>query len=220
MATVVSKTSSKVDQLLADVIVDAHVQDGYLLVTTRGGAQINAGPVGGGDGTTWISGPGVPTLQQGLLGDYYLDTSTGIYYEKTTASVWTQRGSLKGPKGDTGNTGPVGPVGPTGGDASIYVDPSPPIANEADGHLWYDTDDVTLDPFSWNDLSDKPKLSYLHTQAVASASWNIPHAMGYFPNVTVVDSSGNEVLGDVQHVDAFNVIITFGAAFGGQAYLS
>lgn len=69
-------------------------------------------------------------------------------------------------------------------------------------------------------INGTPGGSYTHIQGVASAVWNINHGLGFFPNVTVVDSTNREVVGDVQYVDANNVTLTFAGAFSGKAYLS
>lgn len=63
--------------------------------------------------------------------------------------------------------------------------------------------------------------NYTHTQATASATWTITHNLGYFPGgVSVVDSAGTKVYGDVTHSDTNSLVITFSAAFGGKAYVS
>lgn len=61
---------------------------------------------------------------------------------------------------------------------------------------------------------------YEHTQYVASDTWTIIHNLGYPPNVTVSDSAGTIVEGDLQYVDGTSVIIHFSAEFSGSAYLS
>lgn len=110
MATVISKTSVKIDELLADVVVNAQVVDGYLIVTTRNGSQINAGTVGG-DGTAWYSGNGAPAGSSYAIGDFYLDQLNGDFYSKTGATTWVLRGNLKGGKGDKGDPGTNGTNG-------------------------------------------------------------------------------------------------------------
>lgn len=62
--------------------------------------------------------------------------------------------------------------------------------------------------------------AYRHSQGVASAVWVIDHGMGFYPNVTVLDSTGREVVGFVQYPSADRVVLTFAAPFGGEAYLS
>lgn len=62
--------------------------------------------------------------------------------------------------------------------------------------------------------------SYTHTQASASASWTITHNMGKHPSVTIVDSGGDQVLGEVEYVSANQLIVSFSASFAGVAYLN
>lgn len=62
--------------------------------------------------------------------------------------------------------------------------------------------------------------SYAHTQSVSSATWTITHNLGYRPAVSVVDSGGNHVVGDVNYVSVNVLTISFSAPFGGSAYLS
>jgi hypothetical protein len=61
---------------------------------------------------------------------------------------------------------------------------------------------------------------YTHEQAVASDTWVIPHFLGYFPAVTVIDSAGDEVEGAITYTNQNTVTITFSAPFTGTAYLS
>ena len=62
----------------------------------------------------WWSGSGVPPGTTGNTGDWYIDTATGNFYEKTGTSTWTYRGTFTGPQGPTGPAGPTGSQGPTG----------------------------------------------------------------------------------------------------------
>jgi hypothetical protein len=62
--------------------------------------------------------------------------------------------------------------------------------------------------------------NYAHTQSVSSATWTITHNLGYRPAVSVVDSGGNYVIGDVNYVSVNALTISFSAPFGGSAYLS
>lgn len=61
---------------------------------------------------------------------------------------------------------------------------------------------------------------YEHVQGVASATWNIAHGLNKYPSVSIVDSSGNIVIGDTNYVDVNNVTLTFAGAFAGKAYLN
>jgi hypothetical protein len=62
--------------------------------------------------------------------------------------------------------------------------------------------------------------SFTYTQSGVSDSWIISHGLGYRPAVTVIDSGGNQVEGDVVYTDSDNLTITFSAGFSGVAYLS
>jgi hypothetical protein len=62
--------------------------------------------------------------------------------------------------------------------------------------------------------------SYPHIQAVPAADWVINHGLGRYPSVTVVDSAGSTVVGNVEYISANQVIVHFNGAFGGAAYLN
>lgn len=64
-------------------------------------------------------------------------------------------------------------------------------------------------------------LNYTHQQGVPSDVWLIEHNLGKYPSVTVVDSSGAEVEGDVDRSLGLNQLrVTFSGAFSGFAYLN
>ena len=63
-------------------------------------------------------------------------------------------------------------------------------------------------------------VSYVHNQAVSSNNWPIAHNLGWYPNITVVDSAGSIVEGHIDYDDENNITLTFSAAFSGKAYLS
>lgn len=95
-------------------------------------------------------------------------------------------------------SGGVMDVGPVGADAETTVD--------------------------WSNVLNKPEAftpsTYTHVQDSASATWTINHGLGRHTQVTIVDSAGSEVVGDINHTDLNTVVVTFGAAFGGRAYLT
>lgn len=62
---------------------------------------------------------------------------------------------------------------------------------------------------------------YRHIQGTSSTIWNIVHNLPFYPNVTVVDSSGGQIFpGSLTYVNAVTVQLTFSANVGGEAYLS
>lgn len=62
--------------------------------------------------------------------------------------------------------------------------------------------------------------TYTHTQASPAAVWFITHGLGRRPSVTVVDSAGTVVIGNVAYTSDDTVAITFSGAFSGAAYLN
>ena len=62
--------------------------------------------------------------------------------------------------------------------------------------------------------------TYIHDQQLASSDWYIFHELEKFPSVTIVDSSGNTVIGNVQYLDNMSIRLTFNAAFSGKVYLN
>jgi uncharacterized protein (TIGR02145 family) len=77
----------------------------------------------------WKYGTGVPAVNLGTTGDYYLDTATGNVYSKTNGTMWILISNIMGPQGPlgltgaqgiqgvpgpTGATGPIGITGPAG----------------------------------------------------------------------------------------------------------
>lgn len=63
-------------------------------------------------------------------------------------------------------------------------------------------------------------LSYLHTQNTAASTWTINHNLGKYPSVTVVDSAGDQVEGDVNYPGLNQATVTFSAPFSGRAFLN
>lgn len=65
-----------------------------------------------------------------------------------------------------------------------------------------------------------PGSGFRYEQLVASASWAISHGMNKYPSVSIIDSSGASIVGDVSWVDLNNVTINFSGAIAGEAYLN
>lgn len=62
--------------------------------------------------------------------------------------------------------------------------------------------------------------NYLYFQNVASDLWEIKHNLDKFPSVTVIDSAGSEVIGEVEYIDSNNLKIKFAGGFSGKATLN
>jgi hypothetical protein len=67
---------------------------------------------------------------------------------------------------------------------------------------------------------NQPNVAYTHTQGTSSATWVITHNLGWKPNVTVQDSGGSIVEGEIAYTNTMSLTITFTGAFSGNAYLS
>lgn len=105
-----------------------------------------------------------------------------------------------GPKGDTGATGPAGPPGqlPTGTQNDV-------LTYKASSNSW---------------VASKTALRFVHVQSAAIATWDIVHNMGYMPSVTVIDSGGNEVEGNIVYNNTDTLTLIFSSEMSGTAYLS
>ncbi len=69
-------------------------------------------------------------------------------------------------------------------------------------------------------LADVVDKHYVHNQSSSAATWNITHNLNKYPSVTVVDSAGTVVAGDITYVGANSLTVTFRSAFSGKAYLN
>ena len=61
---------------------------------------------------------------------------------------------------------------------------------------------------------------FVHNQGGANALWTITHNLGKYPAVSVVDSAGSLVEGDVSYVSINVLTVEFSSAFSGVAYLN
>lgn len=82
---------------------------------------------------------------------------------------------------------------------------------------WVDQTDKRLDKLESAAVGDK---NYYHQQMVPSSVWDINHNLLKYPSVNVMDSGGNNVIGDITYVDLNNLTITFKGAFSGSATLN
>ena len=70
----------------------------------------------------------------------------------------------------------------------------------------------------YTDTTIERVITYTHEQSVAAATWNVTHNLGRYPSVTVVDSAGSKIVGDVQYTSENTLTLTFSAPFAGTAY--
>lgn len=90
---------------------------GVLTITYTSGGTYSTGDLRGAAGATgaagskWYNGAGAPSAGTGVSGDYYLNTTNGDVYVKTTS--WAVLTNIKGATGATGATGSAGANGAT-----------------------------------------------------------------------------------------------------------
>lgn len=93
----------------------------------------------------------------------------------------------------------------------------------------------------YNSLDNKPKINgvelvgnktlgdlgiegndktYTYKQNVPSSIWQITHNLDKYPSVTIVDSAGSVVVGDIEYISTSTLRVTFSSAFAGTAYLN
>ena len=89
------------------------------------------------------------------------------------------------------------------------------------GQFTFIADEISEDEYTLVDMnSTGGDKNYIHHQSSASSTWNVNHKLGKFSSVTVVDSGNTVVQGQIQFVDANNVILVFSSAFSGRAYFN
>lgn len=60
--------------------------------------------------------------------------------------------------------------------------------------------------------------TYQHNQLIPNEVWVIVHNLGRYCALSVLDSAGSLVIGDVVYNSADQITVTFSSAFGGTAY--
>lgn len=63
-------------------------------------------------------------------------------------------------------------------------------------------------------------IRYVHEQAIPSDTWVISHNLNKYPNVTVVDSAGSVVIGNIAYDTINQITATFSGIFSGKAFLN
>lgn len=70
------------------------------------------------------------------------------------------------------------------------------------------------------DIEANSDKNYVHSQSIASVTWNIQHNLNKFPSATMVLSTGQKGYGDITYIDENNLTITFASAESGKAYIN
>jgi hypothetical protein len=69
-------------------------------------------------------------------------------------------------------------------------------------------------------IGETPTIAYTHTQNAVSSSWTITHNLGFYPNVSTTDASKFSMEGEITYINTDSLIVNFGIATTGYAYLS
>lgn len=127
----------------------------------------------------------------------------------------------KGDKGDTGNTGAAATIS-VGSTTTVNYGTPAAVNNAGTSGAAILNFTLPAGPTGPQGPPGRDGLttSYVWEQVTPSATWNINHNLNYYPNVTVVDSGGSDVVGSISYINTDNLVVTFSAAFGGKAYLS
>ena len=62
--------------------------------------------------------------------------------------------------------------------------------------------------------------NFVFSQNVPSATWSITHNLGKYASVSITDSAGTIVYGEVEYISINEVEVTFRSAFAGKAFLN
>jgi hypothetical protein len=166
-----------------------------IIVTSPDSATIeisNSGPQGTA-GSQIYSGITPPDPEIGAIGDYWFDkVALNMYGPKSQENGW-------GTPTQIGN--------PTINDSVFSID----NPNDGDSILYDQTSDT------WQARA----VRYYHSQISASPTSVINHNLDSYPGgVSVVDSSGSKVYGDVVYNSLNRLTISFTVSFSGEAYIS
>lgn len=79
---------------------------------------------------------------------------------------------------------------------------------------------ILTNEYIMTNSSSTPDKAFVFEQNEPSKKWIIDHPLEKHPSITVVDTEGVLVQGDVQYVDDDTIEVTFSTAFAGKAYLN
>lgn len=143
-----------------------------------------------------------------LLTDVSLTTS-GV---QSTVSQTGGTGGSIGPRGPGILLGEGAPSNSLGYNGDIYLDTlTGSYYGPKENGEWPNSPAYTITTAS-------PRYEF--TQASPASTWSITHSLGGKPSVSVVDSSGTIVIGEVSYNSNTLVTVNFTAPFSGYAYLT
>lgn len=66
----------------------------------------------------------------------------------------------------------------------------------------------------------KINVNFHYNQPTPTLVWNVAHNLNRIPTVSILDTAGNVLFADVQHIDLNNLIVTFTDATSGDLWCS
>lgn len=81
-----------------------------------------------------------------------------------------------------------------------------------------DTDVLTKIQELEKTLEENKDKSFIHKQNSASSEWIIKHNLEKYPAISIVDSAGSSVYGEITYIDSNTASVKFTGAFSGIAY--
>ena len=67
-------------------------------------------------------------------------------------------------------------------------------------------------------VDERLDKNYVHTQIAAANNWTIAHNLNKYPAITIVDSGGTVVIGEIEYINLNLVYVKFNGIFSGKAY--
>ena len=67
-------------------------------------------------------------------------------------------------------------------------------------------------------VDERLDKNYVHTQIAAANNWTITHNLNKYPAITIVDSGGTVVIGEIEYINLNLVYVKFNGIFSGKAY--
>ena len=92
------------------------------------------------------------------------------------------------------------------------------LTSSGEGMLVFDIEQNLLYVWTGSSWIKVNQEHYTHTQNTSASVWVINHNLNKNPAVSIVDTGGNEVEGDVLYVNLNSLTLTFSAPFSGKAY--
>lgn len=125
-----------------------------------------------------------------------------------------------GPPGVDGASGPSGPLGPSGppGQPGVSGPGGPTGPDGASAYeIWLAQGNVGSTTEFFAAIGNQ---YFRYVQATPATHWDVVHNLGRYVAVSVVDSAGSTVEGEVTYLSLNELTIDFSAPFAGEAFVT